>query len=55
MIGFDFGSKWIQINDILMKNIIWNAAEQELFNSIIKDKIKNMDCIYLSYDIYSNK
>ena len=50
-IGVEFGIKYVNINDIVIKAQIWDTAGQERFRAIIKSYYRSTNCIILVYDI----
>ena len=50
-IGIDFGSKIININNLLIKLQIWDTAGQENFKSIIRSFYRGSIGVLLVYDI----
>lgn len=50
-IGVDFGTKYIPIQDEIIKFQIWDTAGQESFRSIIRSYYKNIAACFIVYDV----
>tara|TARA_A100001011_G_C14202199_1_gene796140 strand:+ start:335 stop:973 length:639 start_codon:yes stop_codon:yes gene_type:complete len=50
-IGVDFGTKYIPIQDEIIKFQIWDTAGQESFRSIIRSYYKNIAACLIVYDV----
>ncbi len=50
-IGVDFGTKYIPIQDQIIKFQIWDTAGQESFRSIIRSYYKNIAACLIIYDV----
>ncbi|KAL0233816.1 hypothetical protein PCE1_002322 [Barthelona sp. PCE] len=54
-VGVDFGSRFLQLEDHVIKLLLWDSAGQECFRSIAKSYVRNTIGILLAYDISSRE